>query len=386
MFESLRSLSDNQLLTNTDVIATQHRQLTLKLLVHLIEIERRKLYLKLGYGSMFIYCTTHLRLSEPAAARRIRTARCLARFPQLYELLESGEVNLMSVSLISKWLTKENADVLIARIRGRSKREIEAIIAELEPRSIIPPDSVRVFMVPAPAPHLAPSARPTVTGDSEKSPNSEMTMEPFSAIQFSARQEFMAKVERARALIWHQFPNPTFEQLFELGLDALISRRDPAERQKRREQRAPAARKTPVRAGKRYVAAAVRDEVFARDGFRCSYVGPDGRRCTATVALQVDHVLPVARGGAGNRENLRILCAEHNRLEASRIMSISGSPHYVRESRPDYLRATGWTVRATGRARRLRAGTGHPDDTARSPGLKDRSCTQTFSTRERVMH
>jgi 5-methylcytosine-specific restriction endonuclease McrA len=66
--------------------------------------------------------------------------------------------------------------------------------------------------------------------------------------------------------------------------------------------------------------------VFVRDGFRCSYVGPDGRRCTATVALQVDHVLPIARGGASTRDNLRILCAEHNRLEAERMMGSYAPP------------------------------------------------------------
>jgi 5-methylcytosine-specific restriction endonuclease McrA len=31
-------------------------------------------------------------------------------------------------------------------------------------------------------------------------------------------------------------------------------------------------------------------QVFTRDGFRCVYVAPDGRRCTATTQLQVDHV------------------------------------------------------------------------------------------------
>ena len=88
MFDSLRSRSDPKLLSRTDDIALQDRRLTLELLVHLREIERRKLYLKLGYSSMFVYCTTRLRFSEPAAARRLRTARCLARFPQLYPLLQ----------------------------------------------------------------------------------------------------------------------------------------------------------------------------------------------------------------------------------------------------------------------------------------------------------
>src|SRR5688572_14730117 len=100
MSKTLRSLSDHQLLANTDAIVAQNRKLTLKLLDHLREIERRKLHLRCGHSSMFDYCTRQLRLSEPAAARRLRSARCLSRFPWLHELLESGEVNLSTISLV----------------------------------------------------------------------------------------------------------------------------------------------------------------------------------------------------------------------------------------------------------------------------------------------
>jgi 5-methylcytosine-specific restriction endonuclease McrA len=36
--------------------------------------------------------------------------------------------------------------------------------------------------------------------------------------------------------------------------------------------------------------------------------------------LQIDHVKPAARGGANTIDNLRLLCAYHNRLEAERLM------------------------------------------------------------------
>ena len=355
MFESLRSISDHDILSQTDRIAAQDRKLTLQLLLHLCEIERRKLHLKHGYSSMFDYCIRHLRFSEPAAARRIRTARCVARFPELRGLLESGEVNLMSVSLISRVLKPENAGTLIARIRGKSKREVEMMVSESEPRTSLPPDRVRPITVAAPVENAARSF--TVTGDSEKTPRNEtlasgergtnghedesvarhecearrmpldLTVagrcETRLAIHFTARKEFMTKLERARALVSHQLPGATFEQLFELALDELIRRRD------RKPSRESVATAPPARAGKRYIPAAVRDQVFSRDGFRCAFVAPDGRRCTSMVALQVDHVRPVARGGASTMDNLRILCAQHNRLEAERLMGHCGSRERV---------------------------------------------------------
>jgi 5-methylcytosine-specific restriction endonuclease McrA len=351
MFESLRFISDHQILNNTDAIVAQDRKLTLRLLVHLHEIERRKLYLKHGFSSMFDYCTTHLRLSEPAAVRRIRTARCLVRFPRLYPFLESGEVNLMSISLIARVLKPENADLLIERIRGKSKREVEAIVAECEPRTLLPPDRVRTVVIPVVATARADSLETTVTGDGKKSAtiesdrdqdhradgtrtspsvtvSSEIMAKPerHAVVQFTAREEFMRKVERARALVWHQLPGATFEQLFELALDELIERRDPVAREERRRKRHPATKRASAEEGRRYVSAAVRDQVFARDQRQCAFVGTTGRRCASTVGLQLDHIRPVARGGASTLENLRVLCAQHNRLEAERVMGRSGPP------------------------------------------------------------
>ena len=155
---------------------SQDRKLTLSLLLHLNEIERRQLYLKRGYSSMFVYCTSHLRFSEPAAARRIRTARCLARFPELHTYLESGDVNLTTVSMVAKFLRPENAGVLLARIRGKSRREVEQVVAELEPRAVLPPDRVRVIVVPTTPLPRAAAPRFTVAGDSEQSPNGAATL------------------------------------------------------------------------------------------------------------------------------------------------------------------------------------------------------------------
>ena len=71
MLASLRSLSDSDLLSRVRGIVVRERTLTLFLLLHLNEIERRKLHLMQGYSSMFDYCTSCLGYSETAAIRRI---------------------------------------------------------------------------------------------------------------------------------------------------------------------------------------------------------------------------------------------------------------------------------------------------------------------------
>ena len=55
-----------------------------------------------------------------------------------------------------------------------------------------------------------------------------------------------------------------------------------------------------------------------RDKGRCAFVGTNGRRCNKKDNLQIDHIVPYARGGANKIDNLRLLCEKHNLLEAER--------------------------------------------------------------------
>jgi hypothetical protein len=56
--------------------------------------------------------------------------------------------------------------------------------------------------------------------------------------------------------------------------------------------------------------------VAERDGRRCAFVSPGGKRCECRQALEFDHVVPIARGGQTTLENLRLLCSAHNQFAA----------------------------------------------------------------------
>ena len=349
MSELLRLLSDSELLSRTRDLAALERAVTLRLLLHLNEVERRQLHLAQGYSSMFTYCTSGLGYSEPAAFRRIRTARCVARFPQIFRLLEANRVNPTTIVRVSRFLTESNHGALLARISGRSLREVEAIVAEYDPvakrrdvvrsESVQPPkeleeprlisnsdDASRAPVAPAPPPVIADSQ-----GLCEKSVyfRSEGDFHPTPAVErrvrfhFSTSEEFQRKLDTVKSLAWHRLPaNASLEEVFELVLDAFIARNDPRARHARRVERKESKHKNSSRrTAREHIPAEIRDEVFARDGGRCAFVSSDGKRCDSTVGgLQVDHIVPVARGGASTPENLRLLCARHNRYEAKRLM------------------------------------------------------------------
>ncbi len=374
MSVSLRSLSDADILSRTRTLATRERACTLQLLMHLNEIEQRKLHLKQGYSSMFDYCTSGLGYSEPAAFRRLRTARCVARFPEVYRMLEGNEASLSTIARVSRVLTAGNKNALLSRIRRRSQREVDAIVAEYDPRAalrdVVRPVVVRVStgvrgveaLASSPATALAgaastsavaiatvtnPPTAPREAAELDTAPRDHDACENSAyfrcegdshptgfaterrvQFQFAASVEFREKIEKVNPLAWHRLPaNPSLEQVFELALDCFIEKHDPCERRERRKERVDAKVRPSgagVTVGSRYVAASVKDEVFARDNGQCKFVGVDGRRCASRSALQVDHIKPVMRGGASTLDNLRLLCAYHNRLEAERLMGPLG--------------------------------------------------------------
>jgi hypothetical protein len=66
----------------------------------------------------------------------------------------------------------------------------------------------------------------------------------------------------------------------------------------------------------RYIPAAVRREVYARDEGRCGFVDDRGERCCETRYLELHHLEPFARGGVHSAKNLALRCAAHNQLAA----------------------------------------------------------------------
>ncbi|HKW14306.1 MAG TPA: HNH endonuclease signature motif containing protein [Candidatus Krumholzibacteria bacterium] len=324
--------SAREVLSETDQIVAQDRKLTLRLLVNLHEIEHNKFYLELGYGSMFDYCTQHLKYPESSAARRMRAARCLAEYPQLAPLLESGEVNPTSLAAVSKHIVPDNAEAVIEAIKGKSTREVERFIAALQPLSTIPPDRTRFMVVPnvdcAKSTTSAGSNGLSSTGQSlaDTPIVVERQMLQFKRVvrsEFTAEEETMQKLDRVRSLASHRLAmNVSMGQLIDFMADYFLKREDPVLRNKRREERVSIAKAPAATSNNpRQIPAAVRDQVHVRDQ-RCTYVGPDGKRCNSTHVLQVDHIRPVARRGAATVDNLRLLCADHNRLESEKLMGV----------------------------------------------------------------
>jgi hypothetical protein len=159
-------------------------------------------------------------------------------------------------------------------------------------------------------------------------------VEPLTAdlrrLHMTVSRRFMQKLEAARDALSHSHPGADAEAILEAGLDLLIERA--AKRNGTRakpEKPSPAvrvekgARSVPGEAGRapnpRFIPAAVKREVWVRDGGRCQFRLESGELCGSTHRLQFDHVRPVAHGGEATADNLRLACAAHNLLAARRV-------------------------------------------------------------------
>ena len=133
------------------------------------------------------------------------------------------------------------------------------------------------------------------------------------ALQVTISRTTHEKLRWAEELLGHALPSGDVAQVPERALDEPISKL---------EQRkfAASARSQPRRshANERYVPTAVRREVYRRDAGRCTFTSHRGHRCEARRALEFDHVVPLARGGATSTGNRRLRCRAHNQHEADR--------------------------------------------------------------------
>src|SRR5438105_2721441 len=75
------------------------------LVLHLAEIDRRKLYLDRAFSSMYTFCVGELGFSDDAAYNRIAVARAARRFPAILEALRSGKVHLAGLRVLAPHLT-----------------------------------------------------------------------------------------------------------------------------------------------------------------------------------------------------------------------------------------------------------------------------------------
>lgn len=315
---SLENLTNEELLSGLHLVCANERRLLAQVLMHLIEVEDRRLHLEVACSSLYDFCIRKLRMSENQSGRRIAAARLIRRFPALLPHIETGELQLTTLLLLARELTSENFEELVTDARGKSKREVELLIAGRAPKPDIP-SLVRPIALGARADQLAHSRVSPLSADRY-------------AVQFTADASLQQKIQLARDLSRHGNRLGDLPTIIEKALDLLIAK---LRKQRFGETTRPLHKARPSNAD--HISAKTRREVFERDGERCTFVDGEGTRCEARVLLELDHVHERALGGASDTRNLRVLCEAHNRLNAEKTFGRDHIETRIRERRRHQL-------------------------------------------------
>src|SRR5215510_6123023 len=132
-------LSDAELLTRLPLLVRAEQEATADVVEHLLEVERRRLYLEQACSSLNKYCEERLKYAEDAAFKRARVAKLALAFPRALDELRSGAIHLAGLVLLAPHLTEDNAGELFTEARGQSRRALEVMLARRFPRPDVPP-------------------------------------------------------------------------------------------------------------------------------------------------------------------------------------------------------------------------------------------------------
>jgi len=330
MQKPIEQWSNDELLSRLYGDVRNARQLMVSTIGMLAEIQRRGLHLQMAFSTIYDFCHHQLRMSEDQAYRYSNAARLVARFgDSLLDDLESGEHHLAGLALLKKHLAKDENAWLLDEARGLSKRAIERLLATHFPKEATTRDRV-VYL-------------------SETQVQVTLTMSVEALEQFRYAAEMMS----------HANPGHELGPVIERAAPLLVAQLEKSRQAKTSRAEQPKPRPNPDAA----VARPTKREVFARDGWQCSFVSKTGNRCTAKSFLELDHETPRAWNGTNDAANLRVLCRFHNDHAARMLMGNAtideaiarakanrdGPPGQAKESL-DYVGGGGGLIHADGQS------------------------------------
>ena len=330
----IRKLSDSELLEQTEKAVLVERESTNLVLDHLREIQSRRLYARLGFSSMFEYCTQHLKYCNSGAQLRIDAMRLSLELTEIKESLEKGDLSLSVIGSFQKFVRHEN----YRRDKKYSKEEKQELLKQVESKSRVEAEKVFAEI----SPEAFPKEKVRVLNGTQ------------SELRLVADEELMELIAEMKAKLQQKGnSDPSYAEIFKSGLRKALKKekgvaavgatsseevrgaKNGVSKAFARPNSTSSAEvgsscKQP-RASRVYISVSAKKTAFYRAGEQCTYFSEiTGKRCTEKHFLQVEHIIPVAMGGSSEQENLTVLCACHNRLSAIDSFGMEKMRPYLR--------------------------------------------------------
>lgn len=324
----LTHVSNNELTFRLEKLVRSERKITHLILVHILEVESRRLYADLGYDGMFAYLTKGLGYSESAAYRRLQTARLLKVAPNIIHKIESGELNLSQLTQVQKMLKN-------SKTPSESQVTINSVLAKIENKNTFETQKILAVEFNTPI-----QVHESVKPQKDNSVRLELTFteKQFESLKIS--KDLLSHVVHDGSLsevvsyLCEKYNRSTIgkkkvESVSVPCIDANEKQvltndrdrdRDKVVVQKKDKVTHRFSEAAPRTGQKRsYLSVKSKRLILQKAEHSCEFVNAEtGIRCGSSYQLQMDHVVPFAVGGSSSLDNLRALCRTHNVLMAER--------------------------------------------------------------------
>ena len=152
----------------------------------------------------------------------------------------------------------------------------------------------------------------------------------------------------------HKLPSGELAALFEQALDQLIrneTKRRIGAGRRTEDASSNSNRRRPLSSGRsRYISREIARQVWQRDGWQCTFVDAQGRRCSERRFLTIEHRQPHALGGPATVDNLCLLCKAHNGHTARQVFGEEHIANQIRKRQSGRSRTIDRAKRAEGKA------------------------------------
>lgn len=304
----LKNISNQDLCSRMEKLVRTERRITHLVLVHILEIESRRIYAELGYDGMFSYLTKCLGYSESGAYRRLQSSRVLKHVPAAAAKLEDGSLNLSQLTQVQKCL-KEEAKMNAMPL---SAERTQAVLQKIEHKNTF--ETERVLAVEFNKPVQIHEVIKPQKDDSVR-------------LEITLSHEQFAELEKARSLLSHVCPEGSWSEVlstialkFNQGKLGGTATQGFAATAVTADSLAASKVETVIMQKKNqrpYLSIKTKRALIDKANSCCEYQDPQsGKKCDSSYQLQVDHILPWSLGGSHSSKNLRILCRTHNLLMA----------------------------------------------------------------------
>lgn len=300
-------------------LVKEERRITNLIIQNLQKVQDTKLFLHMGYSSMFEYCTRALGYSESCAYRRISAVKICREISEVKDKLDSGSLNLTTVSMAQSFfltaakeltvknnknyvLTKETKTEILAQIENCTKRQAELVLcAEAEKLGVSKPRS--------------------------QAPEVQFITSDVALLHLRVKKNTIQKLDHIKMLRSHKNPNMSYSEAIEDMCQYMLTKIDPHQRPQAGAAQQNSNKKTQIttieksqsqsksKSPSRYIPANTRNTIWLRDLGQCTYKNPNtNMRCNSKHLLQLDHIQPLFLGGNNTPQNLRLLCFSHHKM------------------------------------------------------------------------